>query len=1164
MIHAQARTFIVATLLGMAWAAAAQAQSADLVITKTDGAATEIPGTGITYTIVASNAGPNAAPGSTVNDTFPGTLTGVTWTCVGAGGGTCTGAGAGNIADVVNLPVGATVTYTVNATIAASATGSLSNTATVTVGGGVTEVNPLNNSATDTDTLTPQANLAITKTDGAATEIPGTSITYTITASNPTGPSNAPGSTVTDNFPGTLTGVTWTCVGAGGGTCTGAGAGNIADAVNLPVGGSVTYTVNATIAASATGSLSNTATVAVGGGVTETAPANNTATDTDTLTPQANLAITKTDGAATEIPGTSITYTITASNPTGPSNAPGSTVTDNFPGTLTGVTWTCVGAGGGTCTGAGAGNISDAVNLPVGGSVTYTVNATINPAALGTLTNTATVATAGGITDTNLANNTASDSDVLTPQADLAIAKSESADPVVAGTALAYTVTVTNNGPSNALTVSLSDTLPASVVFVSAVGCTHDGSPTGGVVTCAIGTIAASANAVRTINTTVLSSVVDNTNISNSAVVSSATPDPGPSVNNVVISTNVQREPDLGVTKTASVDPVIAGTSFTYTVTVTNHGPSDASSVVLTDTLPGEVTFVSAAGCTHDGSAFGGDVTCPIGNLVAGASQIFTITSFVEPCTLPGTIMLNVASLTHNPAETDPGPNANTFNLNTTVTTLADVSVTKTDTPDPALAGTRVTYTVTITNAGPSCARDVSLLDTFGPNTLFQEGFSDISCVDGGTTATCAQGTMTVGQTNVLTLVGKVACDTIDGTLEVNTAVVSSSTPDPDSADLTATATTTIDTLAEVNIEKADAPDPVQPATNLTYSIDVFNDGPSDALGVVVTDPLPAGLSFVSATENCTEVAGTVTCNVGTVPCGKRRQVRIRTRVETDVTSLTNTATASTTTTESDATNNSDTEQTSIRSDGGVQLRLSAAPRALREGGVTSVVYVLRVRNKSLLDSGNLSVTATLPAAVTLSESQPAPTTTNGNVLTYSLGSLDPVETRILVLRAELVEGTAAGTPLVFSASVSEGSVTLDQQTFSGVVRAPGPSQGGALEVDLTTVRRAVAGSKLNATVDVLNTGRKAADDVVVVLTAPAALFFDGATPEPTSVTTVGSQTLVTWDLATVRGPSNTRLKATYRIDAGAAPGATLNLTADVDDADGRSASDAQSIEIRD
>ncbi|HET7843917.1 MAG TPA: proprotein convertase P-domain-containing protein, partial [Xanthomonadales bacterium] len=365
---------------------ACRALSADLAITKTDGVTTAVPGGSVTYTITASNAGPDAASPVTVADTFPAVET-CTWTCVGAGGGTCTASGSGNINDTtVNLPTGGSVTYTASCTVAAAATGSLSNTATVS--SAIPDPTPGNNSATDTDTLTPQADLAVTKTDGVTTVAAGGSTTYTITASN-AGPSNAPGSTVADTFPASET-CTWTCVGAGGGTCTASGSGNISDTTNLPAGGSVTYTASCAISAGATGSISNTATVAAPAGVTDPTPGNNSATDTDTVTAAADLSITKTDGVTTATPGGSVTYTIVANN-AGPSAATGATVADTFPATET-CTWTCVGAGGGTCTASGSGNIADTVNLPSGGSVTYTASCTISAAATGTLSNTATVA----------------------------------------------------------------------------------------------------------------------------------------------------------------------------------------------------------------------------------------------------------------------------------------------------------------------------------------------------------------------------------------------------------------------------------------------------------------------------------------------------------------------------------------------------------------------------------------------------------------------------------------------------------------------------------------------------------------------------------------------------------------------------------------------------
>jgi uncharacterized repeat protein (TIGR01451 family) len=272
--------------------------SADLSVTKTDGQTTAVPGQPVVYTITVANAGPDAVTGASVTDLVPGAILSPTWTCVSAGGATCTAGGSGNISDTVDLPVGGSVTYTLSGTISASASGSLSNTATVTPPGSVTDPTPGNNSATDTDTLTPQAELSISKTDGLTTASPGQAVTYTIVASN-AGPSDAPGATVTDTVPAALTGATWTCVGAGGGTCTAAGAGSINDTVNLPAGGSVTYTLSAVIDPSASGTVSNTATVSAPGGVTDPTPGNNSATDTDGLIACGSEIVAVPDGRIT-------------------------------------------------------------------------------------------------------------------------------------------------------------------------------------------------------------------------------------------------------------------------------------------------------------------------------------------------------------------------------------------------------------------------------------------------------------------------------------------------------------------------------------------------------------------------------------------------------------------------------------------------------------------------------------------------------------------------------------------------------------------------------------------------------------------------------------------------------------------------------------------------
>src|SRR5262249_50856248 len=191
---------------------------ADLPITKTDGALAAVPGTATTYILVVRNAGPSAVTGASVSDPLPAGVTAATWTATdSSGGGSVTGpaSGSGALSTTVTLPVNATVTFTFTAQVSPSATRTLVNTPPLRPPARATRPTPGNNSATDTDTLTPQADLAITKTDGVLAAVPGTSTTYSIVVSN-AGPSTAVAQPVTDFFPAAITAVNWTAVASAG------------------------------------------------------------------------------------------------------------------------------------------------------------------------------------------------------------------------------------------------------------------------------------------------------------------------------------------------------------------------------------------------------------------------------------------------------------------------------------------------------------------------------------------------------------------------------------------------------------------------------------------------------------------------------------------------------------------------------------------------------------------------------------------------------------------------------------------------------------------------------------------------------------------------------------------------------------------------------------
>jgi uncharacterized repeat protein (TIGR01451 family) len=305
-----------------------------------------------------------------------------------------------------------------------------------------------------------RADLTITKDDGVTRVQPGDKVQYTITVTN-NGPDIAALAPVTDNIPASLTGATWTCTAPGGSSCGAAsGSGSINTTVTLPSGGSATFTVNGTVSPTATGTLTNTAMVAPPAGTTDPNTADNSATDSDPIVRLTDLQITKTDNVANVNRGAAVRYTIVVRN-SGPSAVTGATVNDTFPNTLSGtINWTCATTGGATCGGAGTGTgtINRTVNVPVGGTITFTttsgsVSATTSAV---TLTNTATVAAPAGYLDTNTANNSATDADIING---VHIASATSAAANINATtwsaSVTFTVHDTSHNPVSGATVTV-------------------------------------------------------------------------------------------------------------------------------------------------------------------------------------------------------------------------------------------------------------------------------------------------------------------------------------------------------------------------------------------------------------------------------------------------------------------------------------------------------------------------------------------------------------------------------------------------------------------------------------------------------------------------------------------------------------------------------------
>ena len=248
--------------------------TSDLSATITDGQASAVPGQPVTYTVVAENAGPDPATGAKVALTVPAGILGAAWTCVASAGSSCTASGSGNIDDTVGLLPSGTLTYTLTGTVDPSATGSLTTTAAVAVAAGATDPQPSNNTASDTDTLAPRADLSVAVSDSPDPVAPGGTLTYTTEVTN-LGPSSSTGMTVALSLP---SGVSFVSSNPAGPTCALA-----ASVVTCHLGGlaatvSQVVTVVVTVSSTTSGPLSATASVT--GNETDLVSANNSDLET--------------------------------------------------------------------------------------------------------------------------------------------------------------------------------------------------------------------------------------------------------------------------------------------------------------------------------------------------------------------------------------------------------------------------------------------------------------------------------------------------------------------------------------------------------------------------------------------------------------------------------------------------------------------------------------------------------------------------------------------------------------------------------------------------------------------------------------------------------------------------------------------------------------------
>ncbi len=432
-----------------------------------------------------------------------------------------------------------------------------------------------------------------------------------------------------------------------------------------------------------------------------------------TVLSQVDLATAMTLGGQPYV-GQDLTYIVTLTN-RGVSDATAARVTDTLP---TGVTVKSFTTSQGTATLDVSGQILFDAGTVVAGTGTATLTIVVTPtlaASNQTITNTAT-ASSGSQSDADPTNDTSSLSQFIGEAADLGVTIDASPTTILVGQEVTYTVGVTNFGPNQSTGATLTVDLTPGVLFnagSSSPGFVYDSANNR--VTLALPDIVAGTS--RTFSVVVQATPASGSSLSATATVAQGNEKDLITGNNTATtSSSTTPSIDLGVTIADDPDPVFVGQDLTYTVVVRNTGQSDALGVVLTDTLPANVSFqsVTVPQTATVTTANNSQVVVSLGSLASGGSA--TITIVVRPTTAQpgGSIFTNTAVVAHDPSQTDPQPANDQATQQTTVNPLVHITI-STQALDPntlapvstVLVRGQLLYQVTVHNAGPSPATGV-------------------------------------------------------------------------------------------------------------------------------------------------------------------------------------------------------------------------------------------------------------------------------------------------------------------------------------------------------------------------------------------------------------------------------------------------------------------------
>ncbi len=736
--------------------------------------------------------------------------------------------------------------------------------------------------------------------------------------------------------------------------------------------------------------------------------------------------------------GGQVTYVINVANP-GTVAASNVTLSDQLPGASLASFVSASVSQGTIMPGLGSATVSAFIGtINPGGSATLTIVVNTSLTSLGTLPDTATVSSNGNNPPPLLINTT------VLSSANVSINLNASPSPVFVGGQLTDTVTVTNLGPSTATSVVVTLPLAPGLVYLPASGGSPAVTDSNGVLTVPLGDLA--ANAVTTFSVLVEPTVTGP--LTQSATVSTTSIEPS-SANNISMAiTQVDPAADLAVTLAGSAAKADTLDDFTYTVTVTNNGPNDATGVVLTDTLPPGLSVLSTSSTSsvaavQSGSAQTGTVvSLPVRALANGASVSMTIVT--APPAAPGVDLVDTAGASGD--QGDPNFANNHKALDTPVQGIADLGISATVSPGPIYVGQSLTVTLTLTNQGPNDEPDAVVTWPPVPALLFvpPAGSSAAApAIDNGV-LTDDLGALAAGATTTVTLIF-IPQASAAGSL--NNVAFSIQGQDEDSNQTNNITFLPITATPAADLAIALTTPAVAPAVQVgwTYQYTVSNLGLSDATGVTVSSMLPANaqISSITCSQGSDQVGtgGTLTAALGTIDAGQSATISI-VAVPTSPGFLPMSATVAGDQFDPELANNQTSNSASVNPS--VALSVALAPT---EGSVlagASLTFVATVTNSGPNVATNVVLNLPFESGVSFEWATPSSGAAAmvGSQLVTQLGSIDPgASAQVTVAVTPADPGVITQTASVAASENELASANLTAITTATVLQTPGTFQ---------------------------------------------------------------------------------------------------------------------------